>query len=425
MERNNTLDYAKSLDEQDVLKKYRDEFYVQPGVIYMDGNSLGLLSKRAETTLLTMLESWKSYGIDGWTKGKHPWFYFSEKLSEMCAPLVGATKEEVIITGSTTSNLHQLIASFYKPKGTRTKILADELNFPSDLYAINSQLVLHGYDPGEHLKLVKSRDGETLDEEDIIEAMTDDIALIVLPGVQYRSGQVLDMELLTEEAHKRNIFIGFDLCHSIGSVPHKLQEWDVDFAFWCNYKHLNGGPGAVAGLYVNRKHFGQRPGLTGWFGSDKEKQFDLSIHMTPASNAGAYQIGTPHILSAAPLYGSLQIFAEAGIDQIRDKSLRLTDYMMFLIEEELSDYLFTIGNPGEKDRRGGHIYIVHKEAARICKALKELHVIPDFRSPNGIRLAPVALYNTFEDVWNTIQILKEIMQEQTYLKYENKRDVIA
>jgi len=327
MQRDSTLEYAKKLDDQDALKIYRDEFYLQPNVIYMDGNSLGLLSKRAEQSLLSLLDSWKKYGIDGWTQGEHPWFYFSETLSEMCAPLVGASKEEVIITGSTTSNLHQLIASFYHPKGTRTKILADELNFPSDLYAINSQLSLHGFNPTEHMKLVKSRDGDTLNEEDIVESMTEDVALIVLPSVLYRSGQILQMKELTKEAHKRNILIGFDLCHSIGSIPHQLDDWDVDFAFWCNYKHLNGGPGAVGGLYVNRKHFGQKPGLAGWFGSDKEKQFDLSIHMTPAGNASAYQIGTPNILSAAPLYGSLEMFTEAGIDAIRDKSLKLTDYI--------------------------------------------------------------------------------------------------
>ncbi|TQR19678.1 kynureninase [Psychrobacillus vulpis] len=425
MERDTRLEYARKLDQQDALNSYRDEFYLQPEVIYMDGNSLGLLSKRAEQSLLSALDAWKKYGIDGWTQGKDPWFYFSETLSEMCAPLVGAAKEEVIITGSTTTNLHQLIASFYHPEGARIKILADELNFPSDLYAISSQLVLHGYDPKEQMKLVKSRDGDTLSEADIIDAMTDDVALIVLPSVLYRSGQILNMKALTNAAHERNILIGFDLCHSIGSIPHCLDDWDVDFAFWCNYKHLNGGPGAVGGLYVNKKHFGQKPGLAGWFGSDKEKQFDLAIEMTPASNAGAYQIGTPSIFSAAPLYGSLQIFAEAGIHAIREKSLKLTDYMTLLVEEELSDYQFTITNPKEHERRGGHLFLVHEEAARICKALKEYKVIPDFRSPNGIRLAPVALYNSYEDVWRTVQILKKIMKEESYKKFENKRDVVA
>lgn len=419
------VEYAKSLDEQDALGKYRNEFYIQPNIIYMDGNSLGLLSKRAEKSVLTLLDSWKQYGIDGWTQGEHPWFYFPETLSEMCAPLVGASKEEVIITGSTSANLHQLVASFYRPEGIRNKILADELNFPSDLYAISSQLSLHGFNGDEHMKLVKSYDGYTLQDEDIISAMTDDVALIILPSVLYRSGQVLDIKMLTEAAHERNIMIGFDLCHSIGSVPHELDKWDVDFAFWCNYKHVNGGPGATGGLYVNRKHFGGKPGLAGWFGSDKEKQFDLSTQMAPATNAGAYQIGTPHIMSSAPLYGSLEMFAEVGIDAIREKSLKLTNYMMTLIEHELSEYNFVIANPRETEKRGGHIFLVHDEAARICKALKVQQVIPDFRSPNGIRLAPVALYNSYQDVWKTVQILKLIMKEELYKKYENKRDVVA
>jgi kynureninase len=232
------------------------------------------------------------------------------------------------------------------------------------------------------------------------------------------------MERLTTAAHQRNILIGFDLCHSIGAIPHQLRKWDVDFAFWCTYKHVNGGPGSVAALYVNEKHFGRRPGLAGWFSSNKQKQFDMEHTLTHAEHAGAFQIGTPHIFSIAPLIGSLAIFAEAGIDQIRKKSLKLTDYMMTLIEHELSDYQFTIQNPRD-ERRGGHLYIEHEEAARICKALKEENVIPDFRSPKGIRLAPVALYNTFEEVWNSIQVLKLIMKEERYKKFKNERDVVA
>jgi kynureninase len=255
--------------------------------------------------------------------------------------------------------------------------------------------------------------------------MTDEVALIVLAGVLYRSGQILDMERLTKEAHKRGILIAFDLCHSIGSIPHQLSEWDVDFAFWCSYKHLNGGPGAVAGLYVNQKHFGSEPGLAGWFGSKKEKQFDMEHTMTPAPDAGAFQMGTPHLLSAAPLLGSLTMFNEAGIEKIRAKSLKLTDYMMKLFDAELKDFGFVIANPREEEKRGGHIYLEHDEAARICKALKENGIIPDFRAPKGIRLAPVALYNTFEEVWETVQVLKTIMTEKQYKKFENKRDVVA
>ncbi len=418
-------EYAKQLDQQDELASFRDEFYVKEDSIYLIGNSLGLLSKRAEKSLEDLKESWKEYGIDGWTEGNDPWFYMSEKLGEMSAPLVGAKPEEVIATGSTTVDLHQLVATFYKPEGKKTKILADELTFPSDIFALQSQLKLKGYDPTEHLVQVKSPDGRIVEEDDIIDAMTEEIALIMLPSVMYRSGQVLDMKRLTEEAHKRGITIGFDLCHSIGALPHALSEWGADFAFWCNYKYVNAGPGSVAGIYVNEKHLGQAPGLAGWFSSDKNKQFDMDHQLTPASTAGAFQIGTPHMLSLAPLKGSLEIFAEAGINRLRKKSLRLTQYMMDLVEHELIDHGFEIGNPREDHRRGGHVYLEHPEAARICKALKANKVIPDFRNPNGIRLTPTALYNTFEDVWNAIHILKQIMDEEQYKQYENKRGVVA
>ncbi|WML27112.1 kynureninase [Neobacillus sp. OS1-33] len=420
-----SLENAQLLDKEDSLNRFRKEFYIKPNSIYMDGNSLGLLSKRAERTLLECLNDWKEHGIDGWTKGKHPWFFLSEKLGDMMAPIVGSSANEVIVTGSTTVNLHQLLATFYKPEGKRTKILADELTFPSDIFAIQSQLRIHGFDPDTHLVRVKSKDGRFLEEEDIIEAMTEDIALIILPTVLYRSGQILDMKRLTMEANKRGILIGFDGCHSIGAIPHSFSEWGVDFAYWCNYKYLNGGPGSVGGLYVNSKHFGTVPGLSGWFGSKKEKQFDMEHTLTAADTAGAYQIGTPHILSLAPLLGALEIVTEAGLENIRAKSLQINQYLMDLINQDLHDFGFTIGNPQDDIRRGGHVSLEHKEAARICKALKENGVIPDFRAPNIIRLAPVALYTSYTEVWEVVQILKKIMTEKLYEKFKNEREVVA
>lgn len=420
-----SIDCAIAWDQADELASFRSEFYIKPDRIYLDGNSLGLLSKRAEQSLLDALDSWKEYGIDGWTEGSTPWFFLSEQLGERMAPLVGASPEEVIVTGSTSVNIHQVISTFYQPTGKKTKILADELNFPSDIYAMQSQLRAKGYDPEEHLVRVKSRDGRFLEEDDIIAAMTDEIALIVLPSVLYRSGQILDMKRLTEEAHKRDILIGFDCCHSVGAIPHYFNDWDVDFAVWCNYKYLNAGPGGVGALYVNRKHFHRVPGLAGWFSSSKDKQFDMEHVLTPATTAGAFQIGTPHLFSIAPLIGSLEIFAEAGIDRLRKKSQKLTSYMLSLIEHELDGMGFTIGNPVEEEKRGGHVFLEHPEAARICKALKANGVIPDFRAPNGIRLAPIALYNTYEDVWKGVQILAQIMREEQYKQFENKRGVVA
>ena len=419
-----TLEYAKTLDQQDSLAIYREEFYLPEKKIYMDGNSLGLLSKRAEKKLLELLNTWKTLGIDGWTEGEYPWYYMAEKLGQRMAPLVGGKKSEVIATGSTTTNLHQLVSTFYHPSGTRTKIVADELNFPSDIYALKSQIRIHGLDPDEQLIRVKSEDGLTLDENKIIEAMTEDVALIVLPSVLYRSGQVLDMKTLTQAAKERGIAIGFDLSHSIGAVTHELHDWDVDFAFWCTYKHLNGGPGSVGGLFINERHFGKEAGLAGWFGSDKTKQFDMDHTMTAAPDAGAYQIGTPHVLSLAPLLGSLEMFEELGMEKVREKSLALTGFMLDCIANEMSEYSFDIGNPTD-DSRGGHLLLQHTEAARICQALKAQGVVPDFRAPDGIRLAPVALYNSFEDVWQTVQILKTIMKDELYKQFSNERGVVA
>lgn len=419
------MEEARDLDRLDSLKRFREEFYIQPEMIYMDGNSLGLMSRRAERTLLEIMDSWKAHGINGWTGGERPWFYLPEQLSAKMAPFVGAKPEEVMVTGSTTSNLHQILATFFRPDGKRTKILADELNFPSDIYAIKSQLELRGLDPVEHLVSVNSRDGHLIEEEDIIGAMSEEIAMAILPSVLYRSGQVLDMPALTEAAHRHGILIGYDLCHSVGAMEHSLHDWGADFAFWCTYKFLNGGPGSTGGLFIHERHFGTAPGLAGWFGSDKEKQFDMEHTMTPSAHAGALQTGTPHVLSAAPLIGSLEMFQEVGMKNIREKSKKLTTFMSDLIEQELSDYGFIERSPKDAEKRGGHIFLEHEEAARICKALKAEGVIPDFRAPNGIRLAPVALYNSFADVWNGVQILKQIMENKSYETFENVRDIIA
>ncbi|NIK11342.1 kynureninase [Alkalibacillus almallahensis] len=417
--------FARELDANDPFNQYKQEFYISDDHIYLDGNSLGLMPKRAEESLQQVMNTWKEEAIGGWMSSEHPWFYLSENLGERVAPLVGGKPEEVIVTGSTTTNLHQLVSTFYQPEGKRTKILADELNFPSDIYALQSQLNLHGYDPDEHLIQVESRDGRTIDEDDIIQAMTDEVALIVLPTVLYRSGQLLNIRKLTEAAHERGILIGFDGCHSVGAIPHNFHDDGVDFAYWCHYKYVNSGPGGVAGLFIHENHFDRTPGLTGWFGSDKDKQFDMEHTFTKAQDAGAFQIGTPHVFSAAPLIGSLSLFEEVGIEAVREKSLQATAYFMYLVEHELSEFGFTIGNPREDERRGGHICLEHDAAASICKALKERDITPDFRAPNVIRLAPVAFYVSYHDIYRTVQILKDIMTNETYKQYQNERDVIA
>ena len=417
--------YAKKLDEQDALSDFREKFYLNPGEIYMDGNSLGLMSKPAERAIHRMLEEWKTLGIRGWLGAEKPWYYYSEELSKGLAPLVGASPEEVTVHASTTINIHNLISTMYEATEKRYKILIDNLNFPTDRYAIESFLELQGKNLETHLKVVESRDGKTLDEDEIIKEMTDDVALILLPAVLYRSGQLLDIEKLTKKAHEKDIIIGFDCSHSAGVVNHQLSDHGVDFAMWSNYKYLNNGPGGASGLYLNKKHFNKPVGLAGWFGSTKEKQFDLEDHLTPSNDASGLEIGTPNLLSMAPLEGSLEIFKEAGIDRVREKSIQITDYFIYLIDEYLTTYGFEVGSPRESSRRGGHVALIHEEAVRINEALKDEGIVPDFRKPNVIRLAPVPLYISYEEVFDVVMALKRIMENKTYEKYDKKRSVVA
>ncbi|MGI2329446.1 kynureninase [Planococcus sp. YIM B11945] len=414
---------AHEWDQRDVMAKFKTEFYQPNGQIYMDGNSLGLMSTRAEKTLMELMGSWKSHGIDGWTEGGHPWFTLAEDLSARMAPLVGAKPHEVMVTGSITSNIHQMLATVFQPTKQRYAILVDELNFPSDIYAVESHLSLRGLDPSVALKKVKSRDGYTLKLEDVVSEMTEEVALVLLPSVLYRSGQLLPIREITEAAHSKGILVGFDLAHSIGALPHELSDAGVDFAVWCHYKYMNSGPGGTGGLFIHERHHHLMPGNAGWFGSDKAKQFDMDHHFSKAEGAGAYQIGTPNIFSMAPLLGSVELFEEAGIKNVREKSLQLTNLLRGLVAREIPELVDV--TPRDDANRGGHIALAHPEAARICKALKEAGVIPDFRAPNIIRLAPIAFYTSFSDVEEMVGRLKKIMQEELYKNFTNNRNVVA
>jgi kynureninase len=420
-------DYALKLDAEDPLAAFKGRFYHIPGAIYMDGNSLGLMSKDAEETLMRVVNEWKLLGIGGWSKGKIPWIDYGERLGDMEASLVGAEPGEVVVTNSTTVNIHNLVTTFYKPENTRRKILADELNFPSDLYALHAQIQLKGGNPEKDLILVKSRDGNLIEEDDIIDAMTEQVALALLPSVYYKSGQLLDMERLAREAHKEGIIIGFDCSHSVGVVPHHLDRWEVDFAVWCNYKYMNAGPGSTASLYVNKKHFRLQPLLAGWWGGDRATMFRMETHFEPAKNAAAWQIGTITMLSTAPLEGSLRMINEAGIDEIRKKSLKITDYLIFLIDEMLSEapYNYSVVTPREPERRGGHVGVAHKEGWRINQALIARGVIPDFRPPNVIRLAPIPLYISYHDVWKVAQHLKAVIESEEYRRFSDDRSTVT
>jgi kynureninase len=410
-------DHAAERDEADPLAGLADRFYDPEDEWYMDGNSLGLLSEEAEEALDRAVSEWKDLSIRGWTDADPPWFYYGEKLGDRLAPLVGAKPEEVVVGNSTTVNIHTLVGTFYD-RVEGSKIVVDDLDFPTDHYAIRAQLRQRGVDPDEALTVVESRDGRTIETEDVLDALDDDTALVFLPSVLYRSGQLLDIEQITEAAHENDILAGFDLAHSVGVVPHDLSEIGVDFAVWCSYKYLNAGPGAIAGLYVNEEHFGAKPALAGWWGHEKETQFEMNKTYTPAADAGAYQIGTIPILSAAPLAGSLQIFEDTSIEAVREKSLSLTDYLMFLVDERLPDC--EIGTPRNPDQRGGHVAIEHPEAYRVSEALKERGVVVDFRPPNVVRICPSPLYTSYEDVWNVVEQLKQALENREFEEFETR-----
>jgi kynureninase len=419
-------DFALRMDAEDPLAVFRGRFYQIPNSIYMDGNSLGLMSRDAEETLLRISNEWKTLGIAGWGRGKIPWIDYGEVLGDMEAPLVGAVPGEVVVTNSTTVNLHNLVATFYEPKGRRRKILADELNFPSDLYALTAEILLRRGDPEKDLILVKSRNG-LIEEDDIIEQMTGEVALALLPSVYYKSGQLTDMARLTKAAHRKKIWIGFDMSHSVGVIPHYLDKWDVDFAFWCNYKYMNAGPGGAASLFVNSRLFGVRPGLAGWFGNKRSTMFNMDTRFDPAQTASAWQIGTINMFSAAPLEGSLRMIREAGIERIREKSIKITGYLMYLIDEKLSKapYNYSIATPRETERRGGHVGIAHREGWKINQALIARGVIPDFRPPNIMRLAPIPLYIGYHDVWKVAQHLKAVIDNKEWQKYSDDRGTVT
>ena len=419
------IDYAKEMDSKDQLKSFKERFYLGEGELYFDGNSLGPYSKDAEEAVNNMLDVWKKEKILMWNIEDGRYFKYPQYLGSLFTPLVNADANEITVTNSTTINIHQALATFYKPTKERYKILVDDLNFPTDIHAAVSQVKLKGLDPEDAIKVVKSRDGRIIEEDDIIDALTEDVAVALLPSLLYRSAQLLDMEKVTKVAHEKGIIIGWDLCHSIGSVPHDFKKIDPDFAVWCTYKHLACGPGSNAALYINKKHFGTEPGLAGWHGNKKETQFLLKHEHDPEKDVDAWLTGTPNMLSMAPIEGVVKLFNEAGIDNIRKKSLELTDYLIFLIEERLAKYGFANGTPIDHKRRGGHVALEHKEAYRICLALKEKKVIPDFREPNVIRLAPVALYCSFEDIYKLVDILEDIAITKAYEKFSEARALVV
>ncbi len=410
-------EHARALDAGCALAPFRSRFRAPAGTIYLDGNSLGLFSRDAGRSLARAVAAWKRLGIRGWLEAEPPWFHLAERLGALAAPLVGAAPDEVVATGTTTLNIHALVGTLYRPAGRRTKILASALEFPTDIYALRSWIRLHGLDPETHLVLLPPAADGLVDESAAIDRMTDEVALALFSSVLYRSGQLLDLPRLAGAARARGVTIGYDCSHSVGAVPHHFDAWDADFAVWCGYKYLNGGPGAPAFIYLNRRHFDREPALAGWFGCVKERQFEMSADFDHARSAGGWQLSSPGILACAALLGSLGVTLEAGIEAIRAESLRKTSYLISLADEFLAaePCRFRVGTPRPAERRGGHVALEHPEEAwRICQALKRRGVVPDFRPPNVIRLAPVALYNTYHEIWTVVKHLREIVQRREY-----------
>jgi kynureninase len=411
-------EYAAGQDAADPLADFSDRFHLPEDAYYMDGNSLGPISEAAREAVESVLDEWQTLAIRGWEDAEPPWFQYGERLGDRLAPLLGASPETCVVTGGTTVNIHTLIGSFLDARGGDT-VLANELDFPTDHYAIRAQLRQRSIDPSSGLVTVESRDGRTIETADITAAIRQhEPDIVFMPSVLYRSGQLLDIERITQKAHEHGAVAGFDLAHSIGVVPHEVDRADVDFAVWCSYKYLDAGPGAVGGLYVNEAHFDVEPALTGWWGHEKSTQFEMRSTFTPAADAGAWQISTPPLLGMAPLDGALDIIEAAGIEEVRSKSLRLTGYLQFLVEERLGEVGYQVGTPREPDRRGGHVAVEHEDAYQISQALRARGVIVDFRPPNVIRVCPSPLYTRFQDVWAVTEVMREIVETGAYEEFD-------
>ena len=414
------LDFALEQDQKDPLAHFRGRFHfpeTKTGkpFIYFCGNSLGLQPDTAEQYIKEELDAWKKLGVDGHLKGKRPWLTYHELLTHYSAKLVGALDREVVVMNSLTVNLHLLMTSFYRPNGKRKKILIENNAFPSDRYAVQSQLKIHGNHPKEDLMILNPDQGETITTEwilDCFEHHGDEITMVLIGGVNYYSGQAFDMEAITKKAHEYNCLVGFDLAHGAGNLHLKLHDWGVDFAAWCGYKYLNGGPGAPSGVFIHERHLGKSdiPRFEGWWGHDKSTRFQMPDEFVPTTSAEAWQLSNPSIFSMAPLLASLELFHEAGIENLRKKSEKLTSYLEDLLENELEDEIEII-TPKSIEDRGCQLSLRLKTV--IPNIMDELHrqgILADWREPDVVRIAPVPLYNNFEDCYQFVQRMKKIVR---------------
>ena len=412
----NTSEFALSLDAKDELKNYRNEFHIPlqkngEEHIYMCGNSLGLQPKRTKEYLNQELEDWATFGVEGHFHAKNPWLPYHEFLAESYTKIVGAKNTEVVAMNTLTVNLHLMMVSFYRPSQKRHKIIIEGDAFPSDIYAVESQIEHHGFLTENSLIKLRPRDGEssirTEDIEAIIEREGDEIALIMLGGVNYYTGQVFEFEIITKLAHTKGITVGFDLAHAAGNIKLELHKWGVDFAVWCSYKYLNSGPGSVAAAFVHEKHHNSKlQRFAGWWGHNKEDRFKMPDNFVPITTAEGWQLSNPPILSLAAIRASLSIFDEVGMDKLVTKSKKLTDYLVFLLNSIKSDRIEII-TPKE---RGCQLSIRVKNGNKdLFDTITKKGVIADWREPDVIRVAPIPFYNSFKDVFNFYSILKEAL----------------
>ena len=413
----NDREFAVELDREDPIAKYRENFYIPSHngreAVYLCGNSLGLQPKKTEEYIGEELQDWKTLGVEGHLQAKHPWLYYHHFLEEPVAKLAGASPLEVVVMNTLTVNLNLLMVSFYRPSKQRYKIIMEQMAFPSDQYAMEMQVKFHGFNPEDAIIEAKPRAGEhTIRTEDLLELIDrhkDELVLVMMGGVNYYSGQLFDIPAITKAAHEAGAIAGFDLAHAAGNVPLHLHDWDVDFACWCSYKYLNSGPGGVSGVFIHERfaHNFSLPRFAGWWGNEEKTRFQMKKGFFPQPGAAGWQQSNAQILPMAVHRASMEIFDEVGIEALQQKSRNLTGYMEHLLMD-IPGNEFTIITPSDPQQRGCQLSILTGDRGKMLfDKLTENGVIADWREPNVIRVAPVPLYNSFEDVWRFAEILRD------------------
>lgn len=412
-----TREFALEADAADVLAEFKQQFHFPKkngrDVIYFCGNSLGLQPRNVEQAIQTELTSWREEAVGGYFGGRHPWLYYQEYLKPSLARIVGCLETEVTVMNTLTVNLHLLMLSFYRPTPARYKILMEAGAFPSDQYAVETLVKHYGLEPETAILEIAPREGEkTLRTEDIIatiESQGSSLAMVLFGGINYYTGQLFDLQRITRAAHQVNAIAGFDLAHVVGNTPLLLHEWEVDFAAWCSYKYLNGGPGAVGGAYVHERFATnpQTPRLGGWWGNDEKERFKMEKGFVPKTNASGWNISTAQVFNTVSLKAALELFDKAGMERLRAKSLQLTAYLEYLLHQ-LPNLAFDIITPTDAAERGAQLSLYFKERGKeIHNKMIESGIIVDYREPGVIRVAPAPMYVSFSDVYRFYEILRD------------------